>query len=344
MSATRPTPDELPRHLEHLVHQHIPASEQATIANWKRADQGFASDTYLFDVDGLNTAPGHAGFVFRRPPEVALFPDYDLRRQFLVMKRLAATDIPVPTVRWIDTDPNPLGTPYFIMDRIDGGRTPSDVPTYHEAGMYFEATPEQRASIWWSCVDTMTRVHRLDPATLRLDFLRMPRLGAEPLEQVVNYLDLAVHWASPTPSPIFERSLAWLRDNRYRPEHVTLCWGDSRLSNLLYGDDLSVIGVLDWEIAYLGDHEADLAWLLLTDWLCSDFQGRARLPGTPTRAETIAGYERRTGWPVRNLRFNEILCAVLLSVPLLRMSSHLGMGDLSQVCAARLDQLLTEGS
>ncbi|WP_433520903.1 phosphotransferase family protein [Nocardia pseudovaccinii] len=344
MNATRLAQDDLPAHVEPLVRQHLPNAERATVANWKRADQGFASDTYLFDVEGLNAAHGHAGFVFRRPPEIALFPDYDLRRQFLVMKRLAGTDIPVPTVRWIDIGPNPLGTPYYVMDRIDGGRTPSDIPTYHEAGMYFEATPEERARIWWSCVDTMVQVHRLDPTALRMDFLGMPRLGAEPLEQAVNYLDWAVHWANPTPEPIFERSLDWLRGHRYRPEHVTLCWGDSRLSNVLYADDLSVLGVLDWEIAYLGDHEADLAWLLLTDWLCSDFQGRVRLPGTPTREETIAGYAARTGWPVRNLRFNEILCAILLSVPLLRMSSHLGMGDLSQVCAARLDQLLTEGS
>ncbi|MFD0363398.1 hypothetical protein ACFQZZ_18280 [Nocardia sp. GCM10030253] len=92
-----------------------------------------------------------------------------------------------------------------------------------------------------------------------------------------------------------------------------------------------------------GDHEADPAWLLLTDWLCSDFQGRARLPGTPTREDVIALYESQTGWQVHNLRFSEILCAVLLSVPLLRMSSYLAMGDLSRVCAAHLDELLTEG-
>jgi hypothetical protein len=36
--------------------------------------------------------------VFRRPPQVSLFPDYDLLRQVLVMNRLAATPIPVPTV------------------------------------------------------------------------------------------------------------------------------------------------------------------------------------------------------------------------------------------------------
>lgn len=340
--AIRPSGDALPGYLEPIIRQRIPGGERATIGNWKRAESGFSADTYLFDVAGIDGV-GTAGFVFRRPPELQLFPDYDLRRQYLVMKRLAGTGIPVPTTRWIDADPSALGTPYFVMDRIDGGQTPNDVPTYHETGMYFDATPDQRATIWWTCVDTMAQVHRLDPAALRLGFLRMDRLGTEPVEQLVNYLDWAVHWANPDPAPTFIRGLAWLRAHLYRPEHVTLCWGDSRLSNILYGADFSALGVLDWEMAFLGDHEADLAWLLFTDWLCSDFQGRERLPGTPGRAETITGYEARTGWQVQHLKFNEIACALLLSAPLLRMSSQLGMGDLSLLCATRIDQLLAEG-
>ncbi|MEV6278808.1 phosphotransferase family protein [Nocardia sp. NPDC051832] len=332
----RLSPEELPAALEPIVQQHIPGS---AISGWKRAEQGFATETYLFDA--VDAEGATTGLVFRRPPEASLFPDYDLRRQFLVMKRLAGTGLPVPEVRWIEPDDTALGTPYFVMDRIDGGSTPSDVPTYHESGMYYDAKPEDRTTIWWHCLDTMARIHQLDPAALRLDFLRMDQLGADPVEQAINYLDWAVHWAATNPAPTIERALTWLREHRYQAEHVTLCWGDARLSNILYGGDLAVLGVLDWEIAHLGDHEFDLAWLLFTDWLSSDFQGRARLPGTPGREEAIARYETVTGWPVRNLRFNEILCAITLSVPLLRMSSHLGMGDLSAVCVARLDQLLT---
>jgi aminoglycoside phosphotransferase (APT) family kinase protein len=49
-----------------------------------------------------------------------------------------------------------------------------------------------------------------------------------------------------------------------------LCWGDSRLSNILYGPQFEVTAVLHWEIAYIGDHEADIAWMLFIDWACTE--------------------------------------------------------------------------
>ncbi|QRY62345.1 phosphotransferase [Gordonia sp. PDNC005] len=76
-------------------------------------------------------------------------------------------------------------------------------------------------------------------------------------------------------------ALKWLKGNLYEPEHPTLVWGEARMPNILYTPQLSVAGVLDWEMAYLGHHEADLAWLLFLDWACSDFEGHASLPGTP---------------------------------------------------------------
>ncbi|MFC7451177.1 phosphotransferase family protein [Rhodococcus daqingensis] len=337
----RVSPDELPSALEPIVRERIPGARKAKIVNWKRTERGFSTETYLFELDGAEHTS--AGYVFRRPPEVALFPDYDLRRQYLVTDRLTPTGLAVPRVRWIEDGDTALGTPYYVMDRIADAEAPSDFPSYHTAGSYFDADERGRAKMWWGCMETMAQIHRLDHDRLRLGFLAMPEFGEQPVEQAVNYLDWAVHWASPSLPPVMERALTWLRENLYEPEHVTLCWGDARMSNILYARDHTVAGVLDWEMAYLGDHEADLAWLLFLDWACSDFEGHPRLPGTPNREETIARYEELTGRPVRNLRFNEVLAAVLLSVPLLRLSTHLQVGehaDISAFCIRRLEDLL----
>ncbi|MFT4199614.1 phosphotransferase family protein [Gordonia sp. (in: high G+C Gram-positive bacteria)] len=311
--------------------------------NLARTERGFATETYLFTAEDSEGTP--VPLVFRRPPEVSLFPDYDLRRQYLVMDRLrAATDLAVPSVRWIDPgDENPLGSPYLVMDQITGGVAPSDFPSYHTAGTYFDADEAGRRQMWFACVDTIAAVHQVDVPSAGLGFLAMPKFGTGALEQVVNYLDAAVHWASPSPAPAFDRAIAWLRDNSYEPEHTTLVWGDARMSNILYSPERTVRGVLDWEIAYLGDHEADLAWMLFLDWACSEFEGHPVLPGTPSREETIAHYEVQTGWRVENLMYNEVLAAVLLAVPLIRMATHLNLGpdvDIVGFCVARIEQLL----
>ncbi|MGW1741169.1 phosphotransferase [Nocardia sp. NPDC001965] len=146
-------------------------------------------------------------------------------------------------------------------------------------------------------------------------------------------------------APALRRAVDWLRADLYEPEYVTLCWGDARMSNILYDTEFRVTGVLDWEIAYIGDHEADLAWMLFLDWACSEFQDTERLPGTPTRQETIARYEERSGMTVCNLRYNEILAAVLPSIPLLRMVHRLQLPpeiDVTAFCVQRIEQLLAE--
>ncbi|MFD6451409.1 phosphotransferase family protein, partial [Nocardia sp. NPDC060220] len=186
-------------------------------------------------------------------------------------------------------------------------------------------------------------IHHLDWRTLNLDFLSFPKFGAAPLEQMIGYVDSALAWATTTEPPALRRAVEWLRANLYEPEHVTLCWGDARMSNILYDKEFRVAGVLDWEIAYIGDHEADLAWMLFLDWACSEFQGTERLPGTPTREESITRYEERSGMKVRNLRYNEVLAAVLLSIPLLRMAHRLNLApdiDITAFCTQRVAELL----
>ncbi|QLY31317.1 phosphotransferase family protein [Nocardia huaxiensis] len=336
----RPAADGIPALLEPLLRQQLPGSESAKVGGFTRTSRGFSTETYLFDVQGdYGTLP----LVLRRPPEMPLFPDYDLLRQVLVMQRLAPTDIPVPTVAWLDRGDGGLGSPYYVMNRLPGD-SPSDYPSYHTAGSYFEATPEQRQRMWWGCVDTMAAIHQLDWRALRLDFLALPRHGTGPVHQLVNYLDAALTWACEGEQPeIYRRAITRLRADAYEPERVSLCWGDARMSNILYDKDFRVTGVLDWEMAFLGDHEADLAWMLFLDWACSEFEGHPPLPGTPTREETIAYYEKRMGLPVRNLPYNELLGVVLLSIPLLRMTNQVRLPpdmNITGFCTTRIEQLL----
>jgi aminoglycoside phosphotransferase (APT) family kinase protein len=346
----RPDTNEIAALLEPIVRRRIPGAADARIANWSSAERGLSTETFLFDVlvDGPQGPTTLQRLVFRRPPAVSLYADYDLLRQVLVMNRLQHTAIKVPTVCWLDRDDKDLGTPYYVMEQLPTIGTASDFPSYHSQGLYFDATPDQRATMWWGCVQAIADVHALDWRGLRLDKLLTPHLGARPLEQVVAYCDELMTWGSPdSRRQEFVDAVQWLRDNIYQPEHLVLCWGDSRLSNILYGQQFEVTAVLDWELAYIGDHEADLAWLLFVDWACSEYEGVPRLDGTPSREETVDRYEQLSGHAVRNLRYNEVLAAVEIGLPVSRLETRLRKEgrltddfDLTGFCAERIRQLL----
>jgi aminoglycoside phosphotransferase (APT) family kinase protein len=349
-ASSRPAAEEIPARLQPIVCQHLPGTADARIANWRAADRGLSTETFLFDVqkDGDDGPTTLTQLVFRRPPATNLYPDYDLTRQVMVMNRLRNTPISVPTVCWLDREDNDLGTPYFVMEQLPTIGTASDYPSYHSQGLYFDATAGQRATMWWGCVQAIADVHALDWRSLRLDKLLMPQRGAHPLEQVVAYCAEMLVWAAPeNPRQELVDAVEWLRHNIYEPEHLVLCWGDSRLSNVLYGPEFEVTAVLDWELAYIGDHEADLAWLLFVDWACSEYQGVPRLGGTPNRQDTIERYEQLSGRAVQNLRYNEVLAAVELGLPVSRLDTRLrneglltGEFDLIGFCAERIRQLL----
>ena len=198
-SPGRPAADEIAALLEPIARQRIPGATDARITNWRAANRGLSTETFLFDLqqDGVDGPTTLKQLVFRRPPGVSLFPDYDLTRQVMVMNRLRDTPIVVPTVCWLDRDDNDLGTPYYVMEQLPTIGTAADFPSYHLHGLYFDATPEQRATMWWGCVQAIADVHALDWRSLRLDKLLMPQRGAHPLEQVVEYCDELLAWGSP---------------------------------------------------------------------------------------------------------------------------------------------------
>ena len=63
------------------------------------------------------------------------------------MNRLRATSITVPTVCWLDRSGEALGTPYFVMEQLPAVGGPGDVPSYHSAGMYFDASPTRLTGV-----------------------------------------------------------------------------------------------------------------------------------------------------------------------------------------------------
>jgi aminoglycoside phosphotransferase (APT) family kinase protein len=283
---------------------------------------GMSNDTILFETRDSGGRI-HERLVARlAPTEQLVFPSYDLSAQFKVMSRLADSGIPVPETRWLEEDTEILGTPFYVMGAVDG-EAPSDVPPYHTAGLCVEADVGQRETMWWSGLDTMAAIHALDWEKAGFDFLGKPASAVAALDAQLSYWENYLDWArTDEPQPVIDAGRVWLRENSPSPSRTALCWGDSRLPNMMF-KDFKVAAVLDWEMAFIGDPEADLAWWLFLDWHHSAGYGLERLEGLPGREQTVARYQEISGRPVENLFYYEVFAAYRFAAIMIRVVENL---------------------
>jgi aminoglycoside phosphotransferase (APT) family kinase protein len=283
---------------------------------------GFSSETLLFDATWTENGVARSeGLVVRvAPTGYQIFFEPDFEAQFHVMRALAATDVPVPPTYAYEADPALLGAPFFLMGKVDG-KVASDNPPYTLEGWLLEASPDEQQAVWWAGVDAMAAVHRLDWRALGLDFLDRAERGKPGLDEQLAYYRAYLAWAARgRPQPTAEAGLAWLETHRPDDDdRVGLCWGDARIGNLMV-DDGRCAAVLDWEMVTLGNPIQDLSWFLFLDRHHSEGLAVERLPGFPSREETIARYEQLSGRTAEHLDYYEVFAAVRFSVIMIRVA------------------------
>jgi len=254
MQARQVDPSEMQSKLTVWLREKMPQAKNLSISGMERAGAGMSNETFLFDLSWQEAGqPESQEMVLRYPPQsYPIFPEYDLTKQFRIMECLQETDVPVPKTHWLEQDARLIGAPFYLMGKINGV-IPPEYPLYHTSGIYYNATPRQRAKMWWGCLEAIAKIHLLDWKGLGLSFLGVPGGGTDPIDRQLDYWEAYVDWVKEEPQPILDAAVKWLREHTYVPKHVTLCWGDARLPNAIYSSpDFDVLGVLDWEMAFLG--------------------------------------------------------------------------------------------
>ncbi len=274
---------------------------------------GYSHETIIFELASNGATQK---LVARVEPQLrSIFPDPDLDTEYRLLEKISDEPIPLPKLHGYEPSPEYLGTPFYVMDHVEG-RVPQEV--YPMAGWLHDATPDERAHVWWSGLTELTKPHLVDWEGKGLEFVnggRSPGLGGE-LEYWSAYVDFVgrpVH-------PAAERALRYLLRERPSGTKLALCWGDSRLGNQMFRDGRCV-ALLDWEMACVSDPIQDLAWFVHFDDLFSDGLGVARLEGIPPRSETIARYEDLTGFDAQNFDYYEVFAAFRFTVILQRLGN-----------------------
>lgn len=275
---------------------------------------GFSNETILVDA----TWDGEARPLAIRvePSGHQVFPSTAFDAQVAVLQALTAEgSVPVPPVLWFEEDRRVLGDRFLVMPRI-AGEVPADNPSYHAEGWMPALAAGSQARVWEAGLDAMAAVHRVDRAHAGLGWIA-PRGPAELLADDAAYVAFACEG---TPLPLLEGVMAELAHAMPpAPEEPALCWGDARIGNMIFGADLQVAAVLDWEMVTAGDPVQDLAWYLLIDRHHHEAFGVPRLPGLPDRAASVARWERASGRSAEHLDWYERLAAVRYAAILTRV-------------------------
>ena len=254
--------------------------------------------------------------VLRRPPSGVKAPGaHDMGREFTVQAALAPHFQYVATMVGHCTDRTVIGSDFYVMEKLDG------LVPRTEFG--FEIAPAQVDRLCCNAIDVLVDLHSVDVT-------RAPDLLA--LGRGEGYVGRQVHgWtkrfadARTDDTGDWTEITAWLAEHQPADVDQRLIHNDYRFDNLVLDPDdpTRVVGVLDWEMATVGDPLMDLSgvvayWVEAGD---SDFMQQFRrqpttAPGMWTRDQVVAHYIERTGYPLtpERWRFYEVFGLFRLAV------------------------------
>jgi len=244
------------------------------------------------------------------------------------MQLLGATDVPVPKMFWLEQERTDLfGGAFYVMGQVEG-RVPPDNPPYHQVGWLHEISPEERRRIWLGSFEAMAKIHRLDHRAVGFDFLAEPEPGVTPLEFQIAQYEKYLAWAARgRAQPTVETALTWLKDHRPKDEPTVLVWGDARIGNIIY-QGTTPAAVIDWEMVTTGSPEMDVAWSIFLDRHHSEGINTPRLEGFPDYDETIAHYEKHSGYSVDHLHYYQVLAGFRFGVIMIRIAQQMREYDI----------------
>jgi aminoglycoside phosphotransferase (APT) family kinase protein len=288
---------------------------------------GMSSETLLFELRWREGgAVREASLVGRLAPDAAavpVFPEYDLPKQARVIQLVAKhSKVPVPNVRWVEPDAAPLGSPFFVMDRV-AGRVPPDLMPYTFGQSWLsELAPAELARFERASLGVLAGLHAIPRASETFAFLATDPLKSA-LRAHVDAQKSFYHWViGRGRGPLIERCFDWLEAHWPHEGETVLSWGDARIGNILYAG-LEPVAVLDWEMAALGPRELDLGWMIFLHRFFDDLAQGMGMPGMPqllARERAAATYAELSGHAPRDLDWYTLYAALRHGIIMTRIA------------------------
>jgi aminoglycoside phosphotransferase (APT) family kinase protein len=258
---------------------------------------------------------GEREFVLRRPPFGAKIKTaHDMGREYHILSHLADVYPKVPCPLLYCEDESVLGAPFYVMERLEGVILRASAPK----GL--DLPPALMHRLSENLVDNLVEIHAVDYAAAGLGELGHP-VGY--VRRQIEGWTKRYHRARTDDVADVERVAVWLAEHIPLEAGASLIHNDYKYDNLVLDpNDLShIIGVLDWEMATVGDPLMDLG-TTLGYWVDPDDPPEVRslpfglttLPGNLNRRELAQRYAERSGRDLSNVLFYYVYALFKIAV------------------------------
>lgn len=322
--------------LSRYLQDRLEADGPVIVENLTRIAVGWSHETWLLDARWRDGTGDHRrGLCLRRDPGNALLREMsDLGQQFRVLRCLEGTAVPAPTAYWYEPDPDVLGAPALMMERVDG-ECPSP---WRRSGREYYAAAAERGRLPLSFTDALAAIHTVDWEAAGLGFLGVPEAGDGFARREIGKWRSLIEASGHPGHPILADLIGWLEANAPATDRLTLVHGAYRTGNVLIADD-RVSAVLDWELQVIGDPMYDVAYVLSE----LNREGTELLSNVVPRELFYERYQAETGIEIddERCRYFQLLYAMRSAAFWMSAAGLYADGSTSDLRSARTDWSVT---
>ena len=227
----------------------------------RRYTVGFSWVTYGFHASWReHRETVERDLILRVGPPNGIFGPYRASPEFLTLRALAESGVPVPGVYWYSDETDALGAPFFVCDLVPGE---APIPWTRDGGPAFDDAT--RAELGGEFVGALAALHNFEwRGTPVAGIDGQTDQNATARAQVDLWQGLLRQW-TPRQVPMLEWAAIWLRQNAPVAPRISIVHGDFRIGNFLVAEG-RITAILDWELVRLGDPIEDLGWICLQAW------------------------------------------------------------------------------